>query len=311
MSEVAVSGVSVIVASHRPSYAGALAERLSALIAESSVAVECLIVCDYDSALLAVQFPRMVFMNSSSLSISVKRNIGIRAAHFSVCAFIDDDCLPEPGWIQQGFEYLHGHESCVGVEGQTVMESGTGGRLADQRRLEKPAYRTNNIFYRREALVAAGLFDERFSFQREDVDLAYTLLETGVAIHAVSHIRVVHRHRPHESWDYLKNCWRRRYDPLLAKKHPDRYRAHIGSPVPKAVWVMAGALGAGCVLFFMHYFFLSIPVVAALVLSLRRAASAKSYTTLGVDTLAYLIAPIIVWAALIWGSIRYKTLLLA
>jgi GT2 family glycosyltransferase len=181
-------------------------------------------------------------------------------------------------------------------------------------RLELPGFRTNNMFYKRDILETLGCFDERFTFQREDADCAFTCKTAGYAIGYCDNAVVYHETRQNEKWDLLKNCWNRRFDPLLYKKHRLLYRKHIGSPFPP---------GIALILFFQLAIFVSAFVIPCLlflntgialfisaVLALRR----NNFLQNGIvwllrDFFSFFAAPPILVTALTWGNAKFKSFL--
>jgi hypothetical protein len=102
---------------------------------------------------------------------------------------------------------------------------------------------TANCFVRRDALVAIGGFDERFTEAwREDSDLFFSLLEsTARIVHAPEAI-VVHPIRP-ASWGIsLRQQRKSLFNALLYKKHPVLYWAHIQSAPPWRYYRIVSAL---------------------------------------------------------------------
>ncbi len=287
-------------------------ELLNALLAvdKTTIPTEIILVSDYPVFEMGKEFPSVKFIETSLLSIAAKRNIGIEAASAPVCAFIDDDCIPHKNWIADAIAWMDANPEAAGVEGSTHVERGASGAVLDAIRLEKPAYRTNNIFYRRDALMVVGMFDERFEFQREDVDLAFTLLDKGYSIGYSKYLRVMHRFRHDEPFDLLKNCWRRRFDPLLFRKHPIRYREHIGTPVTPAIAAIGVAHVASLLLFHAPLQMLILPLILSAAFALRRAAAANTVATLLPDILSFFVSPFVLWAALVAGSIRFRKILL-
>lgn len=109
------------------------------------------------------------------------RNHGIQLARAPVVAFIDSDCIADPGWIENLTEPLRQDPLLAGVEGCTLPAS-------DQRTLmdhyiDNPHggfYWTCNIAYRRELLLAVGGFDEGFPLPSgEDIDIAERIRKRG------------------------------------------------------------------------------------------------------------------------------------
>jgi GT2 family glycosyltransferase len=304
--------VSVVIASHRPGYIG----RLLSALRQNGRQFETIAVCDYDAGRLKIDFPETIFYKVNDRSISVKRNFGVSKAHAGLVAFIDDDCVPSEDWVEKGCAFLSANPAFAAVEGLTTIENPAGSPTAprEYRRLERPGFRTNNIFYRKNAFLDAGGFDERFTVQREDIDLAFSLLDKGHSIGRDDGIRVMHRVRRNEPWDLLKNCVNRRFDPLLFKKHPARYREHIKTPFPATLLLLllihAVAVAA--------WFVVGLPFFAAAaigdaamvtVLTLRRRGGGGP-GGMAMEWLSCLAAPAVLSFALLYGSFRYRKLLL-
>lgn len=299
--------VSVIIASHRPDMVGVLLASLP-VRKDSLTMFEVIVVTDYPNGRLQQEFPGCLWLYLADTGISRKRNAAARIAKGTYLAFIDDDCIAASDWIEQGVAYLDNHPETTAVEGATFIASDpafSSAAAREYRRLEKPGYRTNNLFFRTARFRAIGGFDERFTVQREDIDLAFTAFEQGCRIDYCRDIRVTHRFRSAEKWDLLKNCWNRRFDPLLYKKHPGRYLKTVGSPLPPSQAVI-----------------LLLHIVLLFALGKRRAATAVAgidaalVSLLGLrrsglrpfsserwarETLQLLVAPMVVIAALLYG----------
>jgi GT2 family glycosyltransferase len=294
-----------------------LARRLTALLA-TEPAAEAIIVCDYPITALVAAFPRLSWIKLNKLSISAKRNCAISRARGEILAFTDDDCLPQLDWLRKGVSALHEHPSWSGVEGSTLVATNAphSGPVNDYRRLERSGgYRTNNIFYRTRAVLQAGCFDERFSVQREDIDLAFAIQEHGGIIGHGPQVRVEHAVRGAEPWDLLKNCWNRRFDPLLIRKHPKRYRSVIRTPLPGSIATLLG-IGASVPLLAARHrrllvFALTIQLSAAIIFAIRRLWGSRfNILDIAIATLSFVLAPAVLMTALVWGSVRYRRLLL-
>jgi glycosyltransferase involved in cell wall biosynthesis len=317
MSDVISPRVSVVIASHRPDRIGGCLGGFSTEICGEK-GVEVIVVADYAIDGFAEKFPHVRWMYHADTSISAKRNRGVSRAAGDIVGFTDDDCIPQPGWIAHAVEFLDHNGHYAGVAGQTSVErvETASYPLREFKRLERPGLRTNNIFYRKSALNAAGGFDERFTVQREDVDLAFSIQSMGQTIGYCSDVKVLHCHRDNERWDLLKNCWNRRFDPLLYKKHPIAYRKWIGTPFTPSIammFFMHVMLGASCLA--GGPLFWSIATAAdggcATMLAIRRNShSINNSRQIVRDVAAYCIAPFILLAALLHGGIRYGKLLL-
>ncbi len=109
---------------------------------------------------------------------AIARNVGWRAARGEIIAFIDDDCIPTPGWLSAGLAAFT--DGIVGASGKLIMPLVhiPTDYERDATQLEKSEFVTANCFYRRDMLERVGGFDERFiAAWREDSDLFFTLQE--------------------------------------------------------------------------------------------------------------------------------------
>jgi GT2 family glycosyltransferase len=287
------------------------------ILRPSSKVAEVIVVADYPIEAHTSSYPAVRWMYCPDKSIPKKRNAGIALSLGNIIAFIDDDCVPAGDWAVHAIRYLEDNPDKAGVAGTTVVErrEEISYPLAEFKRLETPSFRTNNIFYRREAIARAGGFDERFCLQREDADLAFSILEAGLSIGFSADVGVIHRCRENERWDLLKNCLNRRFDPLLYKKHARLYRKWIGTPMTPSIGLMAVAwclpaagfrlgaqFAAAAALFF---------VACALAMGIKRNRLARvSAAQILRDWLSYMAAPFVLMAALAYGSIKYRKLLL-
>lgn len=305
--------ISVVVASHRPGHAETLAAHL--LTIETSVAKEIIFVADYPVDVLCMKFPSAQWLFCKDKSIPVKRNIGCKEATGILIAFTDDDCLPEKDWLKNGWLYHTQHPEYAGFCGKTIVRhNAVFAPHKEFNRLELPGFRTNNMFYKRDILCALGGFDERFSFQREDADLAFTSTTSGCKIGYCDNAVVCHETRKNEKWDLLKNCWNRRFDPLLYKKHKALYRKHIGSPFPPgialilffqlAMSVSAFAMPCLCI------FNAGIAVFISAGLALRRNNFLQNGSVwLLRDICSFVASPAVLASALTWGNVKFKSFL--
>jgi histidinol-phosphate phosphatase family protein len=114
------------------------------------------------------------------------RNVGWRAAATRWVAFLDDDVEPRPDWLAWLADDLNAAEAAraVGSQGCLEVPVDAGRRATDDDRrtlrLMDARWITADMAYRRDVLVAAGGFDERFPrAYREDSDLALRVTATG------------------------------------------------------------------------------------------------------------------------------------
>ncbi|MCV6592009.1 MAG: glycosyltransferase [Silicimonas sp.] len=190
--------VSVIVVSlHRRPW---LARCLLALRQLDYPAFEIIVVADGES-LAQMDTTGLKTLVFDTANIAQARNHGIALAGGEICAFIDDDAVPEPLWLRHlvaAFEataadgvvgHVRGRNgisfqsraASVDRDGITWAEPGRGDapfvpELAPGRALKLVG---TNMALRRPALVALGGFDPTFRYYLDDTDLSLRLAQSG------------------------------------------------------------------------------------------------------------------------------------
>lgn len=165
------------------------------------------------------------YVYSQQRGPALARNKGIQAAIGLVVAFTDDDCIPESRWLLNAARYFD-EQAIAGLEGRIRSEKlgKPGYRTVSNANFEGIGFMTANMFYRRDLLLKVGGFDEQFHDFREDTDLAWRVMEHGDIPHAKD---VVVFHPPHrvniERESQAERAKMFRVDPLLLKRHPDKY----------------------------------------------------------------------------------------
>lgn len=154
-------------------------------------------------------------------SLPRARNAGIRAGKSGIVLFLDDDVTVFPGLLDEHRKSYNdasggasgsasGSASVGAVAGRiddplfdAVGDSAaffdeTTGRLEQNFRVDKSQFTGSvmgaNMSFRREALLAVGLFDENFSHNAlwEDVDMAFRIRKAGWAVWYCSTAMVQH-----------------------------------------------------------------------------------------------------------------------
>jgi len=121
---------------------------------------------------------------------SKARNAGWREAGSPLVAFIDDDCVADPRWLESA---LHASDCNPGaiIQGQTqpipaeLDRRGRAGPFSRTLRVDRkgPHYQTCNIVYPRAVLESLNGFDaEAFPFVGEDADLAWRAMAGGTPV---------------------------------------------------------------------------------------------------------------------------------
>lgn len=138
-----------------------------------------------------------VLHNETGSGAAAGRNKAWRAARGRICAFTDDDCMPQPRWLQAGLD---------GMGDDAVIAAGTVQWPPSQQRLLGISSRsltqsseiarwcaTANLFVRREDLAAVDGFDEvQLRIAGEDTDMALRVMATGTEFRYLPDAVVLH-----------------------------------------------------------------------------------------------------------------------
>jgi GT2 family glycosyltransferase len=191
------------------------------------------------------------------------RNRGVEASpDAQVIVFTDADCRARPGFVARLLEPLERDPTLVGTKGAYVTaQRGLVPRFVQleyeeryarmERRREIDFVDTYACAYRREALVAAGGFDERYDRpSTEDQELSFRLHERGARFLFVSEARTEHTHA-----DSLRAYLRKKakigyFKAATLRAHPKKALddAHTPATVKLQVAIAPAALVGGGVL---------------------------------------------------------------
>ncbi len=232
----------------------------------------------------------LVLRHPVNRGLAAARNTGLGAATAPVVAFLDDDCEPEPSWGQQ---LLAGYgDGVTGVGGLVLPVTSSGFMLGYLRRNNpltpqelnlaesgRLRYRLKlylqrqwvqqedlsaravysfagaNMSFSRDALVAAGLFDERFRFGGEDQDMCMRLTRSRPAARLMfrPEARVRHHFKPSIHDTLRRSRAYGRGSARLSRKWPSTPPTIFPGPLlvlamlslsPRHPWLMAAAVAA-------------------------------------------------------------------
>lgn len=202
-----------------PVYNGAqmISETVKHVLAQSLPPHEVIVVDDGSTdetlANLRVFGEKIIVLTQPNRGPASARNSGIRVAKSEFVAMTDSDCLPEQDWLRN---ILKGFDSArVAGVGGTVkgVDKNLISVYVDTIHLLDPVQNaagevrdliTANACFRRDALLEAGLFDERFRKPGcEDTELSWKLRSLGYQLKIAADAVVRHYHK-----QTLKVFWR-------------------------------------------------------------------------------------------------------
>jgi glycosyltransferase involved in cell wall biosynthesis len=224
-------------------------------------------------------------------SLGAVRNAGVRASDGELVAFVDSDCVPTRDWLARGVAAFDDPAVNV-VQGTTRPDPAAArGRWDATQDISAftGRYEACNLFYRRDALLRAGGFDEAIGFFGEDTMAGWAVHRLGgeerFAADAVVHHAVTH---PGLRW-HLRRCLRYGNWNKLARRYPE---------IRQLFW---------------HRWFLrrrNIDTLLVLPLLWRHRPYTWRRRDAIVDALGGVVFDLTIEAALLWGSIRERTLVL-
>jgi len=173
--------------------------------------------------------------NTEQKGPAAARNKGWLNARAECVAFTDDDCIPDRNWLQAHVENCESEKDCAFTGKTIVPVYGTPSDFAlNTTHLQEAEFITANCACSKRLLKVLGGFDERFKMAwREDSDLHFRLMRSGISILKLSDAVVVHPVRAAPWGISIKEQKKGLYDALLFKKHPWLYRTKVQ---PHPLW---------------------------------------------------------------------------
>ena len=189
--------------------AGTIAQTVECLLRQSYSPAEIIVVndgsTDQTAEVLNTFGPKIIAFTKSNGGPASARNMGMKRAKAELIAFTDSDCLPDQEWLAHliaGFD----DNSVAGVGGK-IESAGTAmigeyidfvGFLNPQSdpQGEIPYLITANACFKREVLLQAGGFSERFRKPGgEEPELCWRIRQLGYRFSFCQDAVVLHHHR--------------------------------------------------------------------------------------------------------------------
>ncbi len=246
---------------------------------------------------------------------AASRDFGARNANGDFIAFIDDDCIASPEWLENALKSFS--DDTVGlVQGKTLPRPDQPRRLLEKTVSIESAsifFETCNIMYSKKAFMQVGGFSDDFidKFYGEDTDLGWKVKNAGFSTVFCSDALVYHEVFQVSYWKWLKEPLFFKNIPYLVKKNPQLRKYMFGYFFLNPDTAMFYLLLSGT------FFALTYNTVAGIIISLPYFVQRYQSGT-HMQNLAFKILRIIfglprglfTWWALFSGSIRARNILL-
>jgi GT2 family glycosyltransferase len=248
---------------------------------------------------------------------AAKRNAAWRAASAPLVAFTDDDCRPPPEWLERLLEACDRAPGAV-VQGATspdpdesmLLHVSPGVRTQE---VDPPTVwaQTCNIGYPRSVLERLGGFDERLPVASgEDTDLAARARAAGVGFAAAGQARTYHAVVVLSPRRRIEATWRWQHLAGVVKRHPELREALVLGVFWKRSHPLLLLAAAGVAAAPRRPSALALALPWALAGRPRYGRSPRGLARTLAETPGRAVADAIELAAMVRGSLRYRTICL-
>ena len=146
---------------------------------------------------------RIKIRSNPIVNLSVSRNIGIKAAAGQVVAFLDDDAIPRPEWLNQlveiycsekkvggvggrvygpGGDHFQFYNGYINIWGEAVVKQESAGIYTVPKAYYYNIMMGVNSSFSRDALAEVGGFDEYYEYFHDESDVCVRLTNAGFPI---------------------------------------------------------------------------------------------------------------------------------
>ena len=200
---------------------------------------------DGTNELLASYGDSITVLTTSQRNLSISRNIGIAHSHGDIVAFLDDDAIADPNWLNElVVPYAN---PCVGGVGGLVYDH-TGGKLqyrysACYRRGESlftvyPPFdnlvvkgadpflyiQGTNCSFRRDVLEKIGGFNEDIEYYHDETDVCMRVIDIGFKIESLNCASVIHKYAE----SHIRSIKKIVFDPYTTVKNQHLFAIQNG-----------------------------------------------------------------------------------
>lgn len=253
------------------------------------------------------------------------RNRGVSEARAPLIAFTDSDCRPHPDWLALGLAALA--DPAVAFSTGPVLPkpeqtASLCSKLTFITAQEHPTFPTANMMVRANVFNAFGGFDETLSFRDPfnratecaDTDLAWRIIKAGYARRFEPRAVIWHEIEQQSLAQWILEPTRLFLVPALVKRHPELRRCLLVARLffYPPIWLLYTAV---CVAVFaviwQPLLFLLLPS-ALIVRGIHRTGSVdpRRLAAHAGRVIAHLPRMLVMTSSLLYGSIRYRALVL-
>jgi len=276
------------------------------------------------TAAIAASAPGPVrVLRQGGLGPGQARHLGAKRARGEVLAFTDADCLPQPEWLRAGMRAL---EDADLVQGAVRPERGVPLRPFDHTIWvtgESGLYESANLFIRRELYERVGGFEDWLAVGigkrlGEDVWLGWKVRRAGARTAFCPQAIVEHAVIARRWHEFVAERIRLVYFPSLVRRIPELRRAFLLHRVfltrrSAAFDVALGGALCAAVLAALAFPVWTVailaPAISPYAFTLARAVRFQGRYAVKV-ALVQLVADAVGFAALLFGSVRARTVVL-
>ena len=181
---------------------GHLHRSLDSILGQTLPPGEVLLVANgWDGRLAAGAWRTLTLARNSGYTAAC--NLGILSTEAPWIALVNDDAVLPPEWAESLLPILEADASSAAVTGATVTPSGRPIAAGSRWNSRFEAVETDNpdevsflnftaVLFRREILMRAGLFPDRYFAYYDDVDASLRLRAVGAPFSVAPHVKVVH-----------------------------------------------------------------------------------------------------------------------
>jgi GT2 family glycosyltransferase len=156
---------------------------------------------------------------------AANRNAGAAMSQGRWLVFVDDDCVPDPGFLSGYLGQILRHPHLRALEGRTYPDRPRRSLIE-----RGPFNEAGGCFYscnmavRRDLFEVMGGFDQDYAFSLEDLDFYTRLRKRGEPTAFVSDASVMHPQKEGLGWGFFRAMQRGRR--TYRRKHPDQARSY-------------------------------------------------------------------------------------